>query len=131
MWFTIKSKPSLIYGPRHYFRRIQLIKVLPKKVKEIVMENINRSAFHCHPENLLLSMLADDNIEVRVKAVEVIIKWRTSSEHPDKGNTSVRKFVVPDLNYNCKTYCDFKKEIIYEPNLTVDLTISELVNIKL
>ena len=134
MWFTIKGKPSLIYGPRHYFRQIQLIKVLPKKVKEIVMENINRSAFHCHPENLLLSMLADDNIEMRVKAVEVIIKLRTTSEHPDKGNTSVRKFVVPDLNYNCKTYCDmidFKKEIIYEPNLTADLTISELENIKL
>ena len=112
MWFTIKSKPSIIYGPRHYFRQLQLLNYLPQKVKEIVMENTSRSAYHAHPENIHLSMLADDNKDVRVKAVGEISKMRNSSDHPDKGDISVRKFIVPDLNYMCKNYydiIDFKK----------------------
>ena len=77
------------------------------------MGNINKSAYHAQPENHLLSMLADDNMEGRVKVIELIIRLRNSSDHPDKGDTSVRKF-----NYN-------------EQNLTADLTITELENINL
>ena len=65
MCFMIKSKPHIIFGPRHYFRQIELIKILPKNVQSIVKENISRSAYHAHPENVLLSMLADDRSEVR------------------------------------------------------------------
>ena len=73
MWFTIKSKSFIIVN------QIQIIKFFPKKVNKIVMivmENINGSAYHlsAHHEKPLLSMLADDNMEVRVKAVEIIIK---------------------------------------------------------
>ena len=133
MWFTIKSKPSIIYGPRNYFRQLQLLNYLPQKVKEIVMENTSRSAYHAHPENILLSMLADDNKDVRVKAVGEISKMRNSSDHPDKGDISVRKFIEPNLNYNCKNYydmIDFKKVTMYEPNLTADMTLADLENIK-
>ena len=97
------------------------------------MENTSRSAYHAHPENILLSMLADDNKDVRVKAVGEISKMRNSSDHPDKGDISVRKFIVPDLNYNCKNYydmIDFKKVTMYEPNLTADMTLADLENIK-
>ena len=45
MWFEIKSKPSITHGPRHYYKQIKLIKILPKKVLNIVKENINRSAY--------------------------------------------------------------------------------------
>ena len=38
----------------------------------IVMENINGSAHHAHPEKLLLSMFADDNMEVKVQAIDII-----------------------------------------------------------
>ena len=44
----------------------------------IVMETINGSAHHAHPEKLLLSMLADDNMEVRVKAIDIIIRLTPS-----------------------------------------------------
>ena len=83
MWFMIKSKPHIIFGPRHYFKQIELIKKLPKNVQSIVKENISRSAYHAHPENVLLSMLADDRSEVRTKAVEVITKLRKGSSTPD------------------------------------------------
>ena len=67
-------------------------------------------------------MLADDNSEVREKAVNVIIKLRNSSENPDKGNTSVRKLYVQNLKYDCKSNCDttdFKNQIMYEPHITL------------
>ena len=133
MWFSIKSKPSIIYGPRHYFKQIQLIRALPKKVQEVVKENISRSAYHAHPENILLSMLGDESQEVRAKAVDLITKLREGSNDPDKGDTSVRKFIVPELNYNCKRYyemIDFEEETVYEPNLTADLTLGDLDKIK-
>ena len=133
MWFTIKSKPSITQGPRHYYKQVQLIKILPKQVQNIVKENISRSAFHAHPENLLLSMLADDSQEVRTKAVEQIIRLREDSDNPDKGDISVRKFVVPEINYECTNYTemiDFEKETVFEPNLTADLSIEDLENIK-
>ena len=133
MWFMIKSKPHIIFGPRHYFKQIELIKKLPKNVQIIAKENISRSAYHAHPENVLLSMLADDRSEVRSKAVEVITKLRKDSSTPDKGDTSVRKFVVPEINYNCTDYpemIDFEKEKIYEPNLTAEITLDGLQEIK-
>ena len=134
MWFSIKCKPSLIEGPKHYFMQVQLLKLLPKKVQEVVKENTDRSAYHAHPENILLAMLADDNQEVRGKAVDRILGLRQDSDNPDKGDISVRKFVVPAINYSCKTYydmIDFDQEVVYEPNLTADLTVAELHNIKL
>ena len=134
MWFSIKSKPDLIDGPRHYFKQVQLIRILPKQVQDIVKENISRSAYHAHPENVLLTMLTDERQEVRTKAVEHITKLRMDSDNPDKGDISVRKFVVPDINYECEDYTemiDFDKEVIYEPNLTADLTLEDLDKIKL
>ena len=79
MWFSIKSKPDLIDGPRHYFKQVQLIRILPKQVQDIVKENISRSAYHAHPENVLLTMLTDERQEVRTKAVELITKLRMDS----------------------------------------------------
>ena len=67
-----RDNQNIIFGPRHYFKQIELIKKLPKNVQSIAKENISRSAYHAHPENVLLSMLADDRSEVRAKAVEVI-----------------------------------------------------------
>ena len=104
MWFTIKSKPDIIHGSRHYFKQVQLVKKLPKPVQTIVKENVNRSAYHAHPENVLLSMLADDRQEVRVEAVNMITKLRMDTPTPDQGDTSVRKFVVPEINYECTDY---------------------------
>ena len=95
MWFSIKCKPSLIEGPKHYFMQVQLLKLLPKKVQEVVKENTDRSAYHAHPENILLAMLADDNQEVRGKAVDRILGLRQDSDNPDKGDISVRKFDLP------------------------------------
>ena len=79
-------------------------------------------------------MLTDERQEVRTKAVDHITKLRMESENPDKGDISVRKFVVPDINYECEDYTemiDFDKEVIYEPNLTADLTLDDIEKIKL
>ena len=78
-------------------------------------------------------MLTDEDKNVRKIAVEKIMNLRKASDNPDKGDISVRKFVVPALNYNCKTFydmIDFDKEVVYEPNLTADLTMADLEQIK-
>ena len=94
MWFSIKCKPSLIEEPKHYFMQVQLLKLLPKKVQEVVKENTDRSAYHAHPENILLAMLADDNQEVRGKAVDRILGLRQDSDNPDIKFDSKKDFKI-------------------------------------
>ena len=59
---------------------------------------------------------------------------RESSDNPDLGDTSCRKFVVPQINFTCKDYTDmidFDKEVMYEPIFTTGLTREEIEKIKM
>ena len=55
-----------------------------------------RYAYSAHSENVLMSMLADDSRDIHDKAVTSILKIRGGANF---GDSSVRKFVVPALNY--------------------------------
>ena len=58
LYFEIKVKNSLIYGPHHVQRAINLIRDQPEEVKEVVKKQIARNAYHAHSEKNLLSLLA-------------------------------------------------------------------------
>lgn len=127
MWFKIKQKPELFEAPRHLFQFIKSIEWLPKNVKNVVQSSINRNCFYAHPENLLLSMLVDEQYDVRKKAVDIILKAR--SESSDSQNTPVRKFKLPNINYDAKVYydlVDWQNIIVNEPPLSKTLTESRL-----
>ena len=70
-----------------------------------------------------MSMLADDCVEIRDKAITRIMKIRDGANF---GDSSVRKFVVPALNYEAKHYSEVTK-LHYEPIFTTDLASDELI----
>lgn len=59
MWFEIKTQPKLEYGARHLWKLIQVSRDFPKNVTSIINKVIQDNAYFAHPENLLISMLAD------------------------------------------------------------------------
>ena len=120
MWFHIKMKPLISDAPKHIYLQTKLLKLLPQDVLQIVKPYVSRNCYHAHPENLLLSMLDDDDDLVRKKAVCIIqdIRSRNPGRH-------VRSFKVPELLYNATSYhelIDWEKETLTEPPLTYSLT---------
>lgn len=112
MWFLIKRQPQIFHAPRHLFKYIQLIQWLPVKYKEIVQDVISRNSYYAHPENILMSMIADDQLDVRKQAVDIILKTRASS------TTGVRKFKLPSIDFKAKVYYDM---IDFEEKMCLNL----------
>ena len=74
LWFNIKCKPLCTDGPRHLFRSLQLLKLLPDSIAAVVKPYISRNAYFAHPKNIMLSMLADTDNDKRAKATKLIMK---------------------------------------------------------
>ena len=60
------------YGPRNMFYAIPLLRELPEDDQEVNCDVLQRNAYFCHPENILLWMLADIVVQIRQKAVKII-----------------------------------------------------------
>ena len=129
MWFNIKMNPLITDAPKHLFQQTKLLQLLPQNIIDTVKPTVSRSAYHAHPENLLLSMLDDDNEIVRKKAISIIQDIRIKTPGPIR---PIRPFKVPTLLYNADTYheiIDWEKETLTEPPLTYCLTDDELMHI--
>ena len=65
IWFNIKFNASLEHGHHHLYKAIKLTQNLSEQVKEIFYPVMQRNVFYSHPENLLMSMINDENCAVR------------------------------------------------------------------
>ena len=79
MWFQIKCNPKAVDGPKNLFMMVELIKVLPYSDQLILKKKIQNNAYFAHSENLLLTMLTDNDEVIRHKAVDLIKNIRTRS----------------------------------------------------
>ena len=70
-WFLIRSKPSLTNGSRHMFNMIAFIKEQNFKYEYniILFKVISRNTYYAHSEHILLSILTDDNPNLRLLAI--------------------------------------------------------------
>ena len=83
LWFEIKVKHSWIEGPYHILKQLQLVRLQPKKVQDIVLPYLNSSAWNAHSENLLQTLLCSSDSGDRRFAVDTICKLHGSSEFGD------------------------------------------------
>ncbi|ESN96201.1 hypothetical protein HELRODRAFT_163242 [Helobdella robusta] len=86
---------------------------------------LGRNAYFAHPENILLSMLADEQKHIRELALRRILKCRAN----DATLNTVRVFKVPKLNFDAINYydmIDWHATEITEPPLTKDITTEAL-----
>ena len=97
VWFAIKSKPSCKDGARHIWLTVRLSRLLPPEVRSVIDPVIQRNAYFCHPENLLLAMLADEREHVRQLALRRILKAKQQPK------TGISKFVIRRLTSTLRT----------------------------
>ena len=82
-----------------------------------------KNAYSARSENVLMSMLADDSKDIRDKAVTSILKIHDGANFDD---SSVRKLVVPALNYEADHYSE-TTDLNHEPIFTIDILSYEII----
>ena len=126
MWFSIKQNSSYVNGPRHVFKSIELTQSLGEEVTKVVHPVIKRNGYFAHPENILISMIDDDNRDIRE------VGWRRIKDaRQTKKGKSVRPFKVPPLNFDAEKYTeliDWQTTKITEPPLTMQMTDEDINN---
>ena len=111
--FKMKEDFHISSGPKHLFEILKLSKSLfstkhnvkSKKEHSDLLEGVKNTfkvnGFYTHIENVLLAMVMDDNPKMNKKAIEVIKKRRQTDDLIDG---AVRKFVIPEINFNANSY---------------------------
>lgn len=127
MWFNIKLNSSISDGPKNLFKSIEMSRFLPIHVRNIIDPVIERNGYFAHNENVLLSMLTDENINIRKLAVDRIIEARAT-----QNSDVIRTFRVPKINFLATHYTEiifWDKTNITEPPLTKMYSESDLIEI--
>jgi hypothetical protein len=131
-WFHIKINKNFTDGAKNLFYLIQKINKFPDiSIRDICFKTLNYNSYFAHGENILIAMLADEDEQVRRKAVNKIlcIKGIISSfdfeeddfaegivESDDENETcdneseypymnkDVRIFLKPNINFKASCY---------------------------
>ena len=129
MWFSIRYKSSRTEGARHLFSFIRLCdENLNSNEQKIVCKVIQNNAYFAHHENVLLTMLSDENKANRRQAVKLIIDVRKkrTDQH------GVRLFKLPSVNFDCNSFYSmitWNPAELTEPPVTKKLQDQELIDI--
>lgn len=101
MWFTIKANESFKMGPKHIFKFIELVRNnVESKLREKIFNVVARNGYFAHAENILLSMLTDDDLNIRKNAVESILQAKDSAKNAHE----IRKFTKPKIDFKAAAY---------------------------
>ena len=80
-WFQIKFNNKITDGPKNYLHILTQVMGFPNKIiHDIAAAVLQRNAYCAHHENILLVMLADNNHNVRLLAVNKILSIRVSKK---------------------------------------------------
>ena len=99
LYFDIKVKNTLVDAPYHVLTAVRIFQNQPKDVQEPIKKCMIRGAFHAHPENVILSLLASEVEEDRSFAIDKILQVR-DEDSSEFGNMNVRSRKTPEINFN-------------------------------
>ena len=121
-WFDVKCKEYITYGSKYLFSLVKRSQLLDESTRDIIHPVIQRNGYFAHSENILLTMLVDENINLRKLAFSRIIKARNA-----KNSSTRRAFKIPKMNQEAKTYCDLIEwpTVYLTENADIDFTESE------
>ena len=79
-----------------------------KIIQDIAVAVLQQNAYFAHHENVLFAMLADNDHNIRLLAINKILSVRVSLKNLNNvgrdEEVDVRKFIIPKINTNAKTY---------------------------
>lgn len=102
MWFLIRKQSSCTEGSHHLMRMIQLTRYLPQAQRAVVDSVIQQNCYFRHHENILISMVTNDDVEIRKKGLTLILKSREVSTKGKK----ICAFRKPKINFEAESYVD-------------------------
>lgn len=79
-WFAIKTSSSCIDGSKLLHQMILRTQYLKGTDKKIIEKSISWNGFYAHPENILLSMVFDENEDIRSKGIQLIKSAKEESQ---------------------------------------------------
>lgn len=131
VWFQIKVHHSIADAAKHVWKMISLSRYLREDARLIVDRVIQTNAFYAHPESILLSMITDEDADIKYLGYRRIVearerekgreleiqaeklKTKTQNAMKKKGRPrkkselevlGIRNYKVPILNFNSKAY---------------------------
>ena len=125
VWFNIKFNSKCSEGPRHVWRLVHFSRYLEAKHRDVVDVVIQRNAYFCHTEHMLVAMLADERKHIRELACRRVLAARKEAASP----SAIRQFRVPKLNFGAENYIDLVDWITvekYDPPVLKNITDSQL-----
>lgn len=113
MWFSIKSQGNIRMGPKLLFDFIKWVREnFKSKLRKELFKAVKINSYFAHPENILLTMLTDENKTIRELAVNSILAARVSN------NAGIRTFVKPKIDFTAKNYHEMVNIYNIEPPIT-------------
>lgn len=102
VWFDIKKNWTVKDGPKHILKVVKTTRYLPDNIKKIIDPVIQRNAFFCHPENMMLAMIMDKSPSIRELGYRRILK----SRNEPSAEGYVRDFIMPSINFSANDYTE-------------------------
>ena len=102
-WFRYRHHTHIQDGSRNFYYLVELVQDLPEAAdRETAQEVLQRNSYWAHPENIVVSMMGDEDKEVRRKAVSWVKRAREEFDlenHP-------RQFFPPPVNFGATNYTE-------------------------
>ena len=125
-WFRYRHHSHIQDGSRNFYYLVELVRDLPEaEDRETAQVVLTRNSFWAHPENIVISMMGDEDKEVRREAVNWVKRARQEfdpAKHP-------RQFFPPPVDFTATSYTkmvDWEQMDCTEPPLTKDMSLAEL-----
>lgn len=126
-WFQIKCHSSCQDGARNFFFLMKQCQQLSKSDQTVVFPVLQNNCYFAHPENVLIAAVADDDLDIRRQAIQLIIAARENV-----APCAVRLFDKNSitLNFSAQTYfqmIDWARCQVTPPPLLSHLSNDELL----
>ena len=125
-WFRYRHHSHIQDGSRNFYYLVTLTCDLSEADDRMTAQEVlSRNSFWAHPENVTISMMGDEDREVRRQAVNWVKRARAEfdpTNHP-------RQFFTPKVDFSATSYTkmvDWDSLPCTEPPLTSDMTEAEL-----
>ena len=135
MWFYYKMHNDWLEGPRACLEQLRLTLQQPMTTISLVFPHLESSAWWCHPEQLLQTLLCSEDTSDRVFAIKKVLKTRTTDAgQPPKGHLprvrTRRKVTLNRTATSLQNLIVWDENNVTEPVLTRDLTKEDLMKIR-
>ena len=127
IWFCIKKNELIHHGAKHFLKLVSLCNsLLTADEKSVVFPVLKQNAYYAHSENILVSMLSEENLEIRMKAYDIIRNDRAIRLDPDV--PEVRTYKNPAITCRESNYDDMirQNEMLYQPPVVRDIPLNIL-----